>query len=240
MQPNMPPGMPPQMTPQQQALAASQMKKHSSLGLIIALVLFVLLFLGASGFGVWAFGERSTFKNDTDKIVAKEVQLAEQRVSTTKDAEFAEAAKRPTKSYKGPATFGSLELEYPRTWSAFITESTQSGTPVNGYLHPDFVPGVQSGTSFALRIEVEQKTYDSQLKSFDSKVRAGKLTVTPFRAEQVPDVLGARVEGEINNGQKNIMVLFPIRDKTLKISTESETFYKDFNDIILKSLKFVP
>ena len=108
------------------------------------------------------------------------------------------------------------------------------------YLHPDFVPGTQSGTSFALRIEVAQKTYDSELKQFDGKVRAGKVTVTPFRADLVQDVLGARVEGEINQGQKNIMVLFPVRDKTLKISTQSETFYKDFNEIILKTLKFVP
>lgn len=218
----------------------SQMKKHSSLGLIIALVLTVLLLLGAAGFGFWAYGERSKFKNDTDKIVAREVALAEQKVSTAKDAEFVEAEKRPTKAYKGPSTFGSIELEYPKTWSAFITESSQGNTPIDGYLHPDFVPGLQSGTQFALRVEVIQKSYDSEMKQFESKVRSGKVTVTPFRAELVPDVLGARIEGEVNQGQKNIMVLFPIRDKTLKISTESETFYKDFNDIILKTLKFVP
>lgn len=234
MQPNTPQGQP--FQPQTQ----SQMKKHTSLGLIITLVLFVLLFLGAAGFGLWAFSERGKFKNDADKIVAREVTLAEQKVSTAKDAEFTEKEKIPTKTYKGPATFGSIEVSYPKTWSAFITESGQGATPIDAYLHPDFVPGIQSGTSFALRVEVIQKSYDSEMKQFEGKVKSGKVTVTPFRAELVADVLGARVEGEINQGQKNIMVLFPIRDKTLKISTESETFYGDFNTIILKTLKFVP
>lgn len=239
MDPNQQAGVPPQGQPFQPQ-TQSQMKKHTSLGLIIALVLFVLLFLGAAGFGFWAFNERGKFKNDTDKIVAQEVALAEQKVSTAKDAEFVEAEKQPNKVYKGPATFGSIELAYPKTWSAFITETGQGGTPIDGYLHPDFVPGVQSGTQFALRVEVIQKSYDVEMKQFDSKVKAGKVTVTPFRAELVPEVLGARVEGEVNQGQKNVMVLFPIRDKTLKISTESETFYGDFNTIILKTLKFVP
>lgn len=228
-----------QMPPQPQS--ASQMKKnHASLGWIIAVVVLSLLLLGAVGFGYWAFKERSTYKNETDKIVAKEVALTEQRVSSEKDKQFLEDEKRPTRPYTGPSTFGSVQIEYPKTWSAFITESGTGGTPIDGYLHPNFVPGVQSGTQFALRLEVVQRTYDDVLKQFDSKVRQGKVSVSPFRADNVPDVLGARVEGEINQGQKNLMVLFPIRDKTLKISTESESFFKDFNDIILKTLKFVP
>lgn len=244
MQPNSPmvPGnMPPNGVMPPQPQSASQMKKqHISLGWIITTVVLLLLLLGVGGFAAWAFMERGKYKNDTDAIVAKEVALAEQRVSTAKDAEFVEAEKKPTKAYKGPSTFGSVELEYPKTWSAFITESGQGNTPIDGYLHPNFVPGTQSGTQFALRLEVVQRTYDDVLKQFDSKVRQGKVAVSPFRAEHVPDVLGARVEGEINQGQKNLMVLFPIRDKTLKISTESETFFKDFNEIILKTLKFVP
>ncbi|MBA3758643.1 hypothetical protein H0X10_03370 [Candidatus Saccharibacteria bacterium] len=233
-----PTGVQPGQEPFQQPQAASQMKKHFNV-LIIPLVLFVLFFFGALGFGVWAFGERNTFKNETDKIVAKEVVLTEQRVKSEKDKEFVESEKRPTKRYTGPALYGSVELEYPKTWSAFITEG-ESSTPIDGYLHPDFVPGTRSGTSFALRVEVVQRSYDSELKQYESKVKSGKLAITPFRAEQVPGVLGARVEGEINTGQKDIMVLFPLRDKTLKISTESETFYGDFNSIILKTLKFVP
>lgn len=227
-----------QMPPQPQSY--SQMKAHKPVGWIVTVSVLSVLLLGAIGFGVWAFMERDTYKNKTDQVVAKEVALAEQRVASEKDKEFQEKEKQPTKPYKGPSTFGSVEFNYPKTWSAHIDENGGGNAPINGYLHPDFVPGLKSGTAFALRVEVITDSYDSELKRFESKVKSGKVTVTPFRAERVPDVLGARVEGEINTGQKDIMVLFPIRDKTLKVSTESEPFYKDFNDIILKTLKFVP
>jgi len=36
------------------------------------------------------------------------------------------------------------------------------------------------------------------------------------------------------------MILLPLRDKTLKISTESQQFVGDFDNIILANLKFVP
>lgn len=236
MNPNQPQGSSPYG--QQPLQSASQMKKHFN-ALVIPLVVFILLFVVAAGFGIWAFSERNTYKFETDKIVAKEVELAEQRVATQKDKEFVEKEKIPTKSYRGPALYGSVELEYPKTWSAFITEGAGSA-PIDGYLHPDFVPGTKSGTAFALRVEVVQRSYDTELKQYEGKVRSGKVAITPYRAEKVPNVLGARVEGEINTGQKDIMILFPLRDKTLKISTESESFYGDFSNIILKSLTFVP
>lgn len=239
MNPNMPSGMQPMGQQPFQPRSASQNKRPFNT-LIIPLVIFILLFVAALSFGIWAFIERTKYKNETDKIVSKAVTLTEQQVSTAKDKEFTEAEKKPTKAYKGPATFGSVELEYPKTWGAYISESGQGSNPIDGYLHPNFVPDIDSGTAFALRVEVVQKTYDEVMKQFDSKVKSGKVTVIPFRAELVPDVLGARVEGEINKDQKGVMVVFPIRDKTLKISSQSETFFADFNAIILKSLKFVP
>lgn len=244
MNPNAPmtPGGLPPVAPQAsfQPQSASQMKANKPLGFIIAIVILSLLFVSALGFGIWAFMERGTYKDKTDQIVAKEVKLAETRVATEKDKLFIEEEKKPNKPYQGPSTFGSVEFSYPKTWSSHIDEKGDGNTPIDGYLHPNFVPGLKSGTAFALRIQVTTESYDAFLKSLDSRVRAGKITVTPYRAELVPDVLGARVEGEINTGQKDIMVVFPIRDKTLKVSTESETFYKDFNETILKTLKFVP
>lgn len=232
------PSIPPQAPFQPQS--ASQMKAQRPTGLIIAVVVTSVMLVGALGFAIWAFMERGTYKDKSDEIVAREVKLAEQRVSTEKDKQFVEEEKKPNKQYRGPSTFGSVEFSYPKTWSAHIDEKADGNTPISGFLHPDFVPGLKSGTAFALRIEVVTDSYDNVLKSLDSKVRSGKIAVTPYRAELVPDVLGSRVEGEVNTGQKNIVVLFPIRDKTLKVSTESETFYKDFNETILKTLKFVP
>jgi len=214
-------------------------KKHFN-KLIIPFILVLLLFMGASAFGLWAFSERATYKNDAQKLIDKQVAITKQAVATAKDKEFVEKEKIPTKAYTGPATFGSVEFNYPKTWSAYIDETGKGGTPLDGYLHPNFVPAIDSGTAFALRVQVSEKSYDEELKGLESDVKAGKVTVTPYRAEKVPDVLGSKIEGELNDGQKDIMVIFPLRDKTIKISTEAASFAGDFSNIILKSLKFVP
>lgn len=214
-------------------------KKHFN-KLIIPFVLTTLLLFGALAFGAWAFSERATYKNDAQKLIDKQVAIAKQAVSTAKDKEFVEKEKIPTKTYSGPATFGSVSFSYPKTWSAYIDETGKGGTPLDGYLHPSFVPAIDSGTAFALRVQVSEKSYDEELKNLESDVKAGKITVTPYRAEKVPDVLGSKIEGELNDGQKDIMVVFPLRDKTIKISTEAASFTGDFNSIILKSLTFVP
>jgi hypothetical protein len=215
-------------------------KGHSHLGWIIAISVTAFLLLAAIGFGIWAYTERDTYKTKSDEIVKREVDLAVQKNTSEKEKEFTEREKNPFKKYNSPSQFGSVSVTYPKTWAAFVTEKDNAQTHVDGYFHPNFVPGIDSGTSFALRIEVVNQSYDSQMKLLEAKVKSGKVKVTPFRAAKVPQVLGARIDGEINNGQKDSMVMFPIRDKTLKVYTETEQFLKDFNDIILPNLVFVP
>ena len=56
---------------------------------------------------------------------------------------------------------------------------------------------------------------------------------------------GVKLVGVINqtdnaSSQKGELVLLKVRDKTLKIYTESPDFIDDFNKVILSSLTFVP
>ncbi len=207
---------------------------------MIALVILVLLFLSASVFGIWAYSSRQDYKDNSDKKAAAAAQIATQQESTKKDNEFVEKEKSPVKTYQGPAAYGSLDISYPKTWSAYIVEADRSSMAVDGFFHPNFVPGVQSQTAYALRVRVSSQSYEQEMKQFDGKVKGGKVTVTPYVAKNVPSVTGARVDGEINVSQKGSMILLPLRDKTIIISTEAEQFVGDFNSIILPTLKFVP
>ncbi len=191
-------------------------------------------------FAFWAFAGRQDYKNKSDQKAAKAVETAKQQVSQEKDKEFAEKQKSPYEEYKGPSTYGSIDILYPKTWSGFVTETARSNVSIDGYFHPGVVPGIQSSTAFALRIQVTSQPYDEELKQFSAQATSGKVKVSPYKAPKVPNTLGARVEGEINNGQKGILILFPVRDKTLKISTESEQFRADFDNTILANLNFVP
>lgn len=227
--------------PPQAPVSASQMKAHRPIGLIVALVIFILGFLAMSGFAFWAFAQMQDYKNNVDEKVAAAVDSAVEETKDSKEKEFLERSKSPYKTYKGPGTFGAVELTYPRTWSAAVDENAPGTTTVTGFFHPDFVPGSRSETAFALRLEIMEQPYEKVLGSYDSDAKAGKVKVSPFKAARVPSVLGARIDGEVVKGFKGSAVLLPLRDKTIRISTySSQTFGKDFNDVVLKNLIFTP
>lgn len=215
-------------------------KSKSKLGLILTLVFFVLLSLSAIGFAAWAYASMQDYKNNSDEKSKAAVTVALKKEDTKKDNEFAEKEKSPYKIYQGPTAYGSVKITYPKTWAAYIEERDRNSTPVNGYFHPSFVPDTSGGTAFALRIEVTNRSYDQELKNFDSSVKTGKVTVRPFVAKNVPSVTGARVDGEIEKDKKGSMILLPLRDKTIKISTQAQQFVPDFDNIVLANLKFVP
>jgi hypothetical protein len=234
-------GVPQQQPPMQYGGMPVQLPKNGMNRLLIPLIISVLLFIIAVGFGVWAYSGMQDYKNNSDKKSAAAVEIAQQQTSSAKDKEFVEKEKNPLKEYKGPAAFGTIHVLYPKTWSAFVTESSSNGgTAIDGYMHPNFVPGLQSGTDFALRVKVVSKQYADELKQFEGKAKSGKVKISPYTAPKVSGVLGSRVDGEINTGQQDSMVLFPLRDKTIEISTESGQFKGDFDSIILANLTFVP
>lgn len=246
MPPN--PGLPPAGTPMQPQqplypqmnISASEQKKHHSWGLIITLIVFILGFLGSSGFAFWAYGKMQDYKNNVDKKVSIAVEDAVKTTEETKEKEFEERSKSPNKKYKGPATFGALEIIYPKTWSATVNEG-DSNVPVDGYFHPDFVPGPRSGTAFALKVEVRNKPYDKVLEEYDNEAKKGSVKVSPYKAPRVQSVLGARVDGEVEKGMIGSIVILPLRDKTIRITTLSyQSYGKDFDNVVLKNLIFTP
>lgn len=215
-------------------------QRDKPLGLIISLTLAVIFLLGAIGFGFWAYTNMQDYKDNSDQKVAAAVDVAVKEESAKKDAEFVEAEKKPNKTYTGPATFGSVNFSYPKTWSAFVTEN--NGSPnIDGYFHPNIVPGLQSGTGFALRVQVLESSYSGEVTKWQGQVKSGKVKVSAYKAPRMQAVTGTRVEGEIQNKLQGILVLLPLRDKTIAISTLSkDQFATDFDNIVLASFTFEP
>ena len=221
----------------------SGMKKldqQGSTGLLIALIVAILLLFGSLGFGLWAFGSQQNYKNNTDQIVATQVKIAVDKNSTFKDNQFAEAQKSPLKTYNGPSTYGSIVMQYPKTWSAYVDSTNQGGAPIDGYFNPDIVPGTDSGSTYALRLQVTADSYDSELQQIDSAVQSGDVTVKPYSFANVKGVVGVRVDGKISDTVQGTMILMPLRDKTIKLWTETNQFQTDFNTYVLPNFKFSP
>lgn len=204
------------------------------------LIGLVFLLLASSAFGVWAFMGRADYKNNSDKKSAAAVVIAKEKQKAIDDASFLEKEKQPYETFDGPSEFGSIKIVYPKTWELYVDIKTAgSGTSVDGYAHPGYVPGVQSDTAFALRFQVLGSDYDGFLKQYESGAKNATVAVSPFRAELVNTVLGSRIDGQITTKRTGSVVLLPLRDKTLKIWTESTAYTADFNEI-LKNLTFSP
>lgn len=209
--------------------------------LLVPLIIAVMFFLAAGGFGFWAFASRQDYKNNSDQkaaAAAAKQQTATQAADATK---YAEDAKKPFDTYIGPAAYGNITVNYPKTWSAYVIENDTGGNPVNGYFHPGFVPSVtNTANNFALRVQLVQSSYDSVVQQYKSALTASQVTIQPYTLPKVPSVVGVRVEGQIQPRKQGVMIVLPLRNMTLQIWTESNDFKADLDTNILPNLSFVP
>jgi hypothetical protein len=224
------------------------MQKRSEAGSsatwVILFTVMTILFVSSASFGVWAFIQRSDYKNNSDKKAAAAVAAAEDVQKAKLEADFAEREKSPFRDYHGSSTFGSVSFQYPKTWSAYVDQSSSSSQSVDGYFYPLVVPGIQSKSAFSLRIQVVQQQYDQVLQQYQSQITSGKLRAVAFKPPKLAGdatvLPGTKLDGALDSTKQGSMVLMKVRDKTLKIWTESHDFTSDFNNTILATLTFSP
>jgi hypothetical protein len=209
--------------------------------LVIPIVLLALLFIGAVAFGFWAFQSRQDYKNNSDQKVQAAVVIAKQQESTSKDKEFTEKEKSPLRTYTGPSAYGSVSIQYPKTWSAYIADDSGSDPYVDGYFYPGVVPNITNDkAAFAVRVQVVQQSYSETLNQFQSQVESGTVKVSAYKSAKVPNVVGSRIDGQIEADKNGVMILLPLRDKTLKLWTNASQFQPDFETYVLPNFSFAP
>jgi hypothetical protein len=215
-------------------------QQGSSTGWLIAFIISTFLFVGVAIFGFWAFSERNDYKNNTDAKVVAAVEEAQQQTSAAKTKEFEEKEKNPYRTYVGPGAYGSISISYPKTWSAYVDETSTGASIIDGYYNPATVPAIQSKANFALRVQVITQSYTQIVTTLSQQLKNGKFKMVPYRADKVPSVTGVRVDGEVSPGKQGSLIILPVRDKTLKIWSEAPEFVKDLDAIVLPNLTFVP
>lgn len=199
--------------------------------LLIPLILSVLVIIGL-GFSTYVYYQNYIDNRDNvDKKIATAVEQAEEVQRAELNKEFSEREKLPNKSYTSPSIYGSVKLTFPKTWSRYVDDS---GTILDFYAHPNVVPS--SGVNYALRMNISSKKFATELRSYDSQVKKGDLKASSIT---VSGTTGTRLDGLLKKEQSGIMVIFPLRDKTLKVWTENTDYFSDF-EAVLKHLSFVP
>lgn len=201
--------------------------------LLIPLILAVVVLLVTSALSVSYYTKYTQQRDENQPIIDKAVSDAEGAQKTKLEAEFTEREKLPTKSYTTPSELGSVKLTFPKTWSSYVVHTSSS--TLDYYGHPNYVPS--TGVNYALRMSILSRAFSNELKSYDSIVKKGDLNASAIRAS---GVTGTRLDGFLEKDKEGSMVIFPLRDKTLKIWTESKDYRSDFDNIVLKNLTFSP
>jgi hypothetical protein len=235
------------MYPQQSSQPVSYNSDNSSSGggakNLIIIILLVILLAASLGFGGWAYSQMLSYKNDTNKKIDAAVAAA--KTAQAKEVQDA-FDKANTKQFQGSSTYGSVSFSYPKTWSAYVDTSSTS-EPISAYFHPDQVPGINSRAAYSLRVELVSSDYSQALQQFSGFIKQGTVTSKAFLPPKLNGIGNAQpgtlLSGQINSAdstQRGEMLIIRVRDKTLKISTQSNDYLNDFNNIILSSLTFAP
>lgn len=201
--------------------------------LLIPLILVGIISVGFAGATIKFYNDFTDQRDNNQPKIEAAVDEATTQQKQQLEAEFTEREKQPYKTITGPSEFGSVRLTFPKTWSSYVE---QGGTvDYDFYSHPNYVP--EENVNYALRMSVVQGNFADEVEEYDNQVEEGELRARSIR---ISGVTGTRLDGFLEKDQEGSMVLFPLRDKTLRVWTESKNFRKDFDNIILKHLSFVP
>lgn len=211
--------------------------KHEEGGaslLLIAVIILGLTTVVFGGLSIWAYTQyqaKSTDVNGQIKVAVVEAEKAQQEIDEKK---FAEREKEPNRDFVGPDDYGRVTFKYPKTWSVYIASDPTKGGKYEAYLHPVTVPKVSATEQFALRVTVEERDYDQVIESYKSKVNNGDLASSATTSQ---GNTGTRYDGNFSENIRGSAVVYKIRDKTLTIRTDANTFKPDF-DALIKTVTF--
>ena len=205
----------------------------ASIFAIIALVILVLVF---GSFGIWAYVNYIDQKQNVDEKIDVATAEAVKKNSEELQAQVEAKEKEPMRQFAGPSDYGRLTFDYPKTWSVYQATDVSKGGGVTyeAYLNPISVPPVSDTQKFAIRIKIEQKTYDESVADFSGQIEDGTLKSSVY---QDGSHTGTRLEGNFNEDIYGTAILMKMRDRTLTIRTDGDVFKNDF-EALLKTVKF--
>lgn len=219
-------------------------KNHTPWWVWLIVGVLSLLVIGAAGFAFWAFGERQDYKNNTDQKIAVAEEATRQKTTEENNKQFAEEAKNPLRPYTGPAEFGSISLQYPKTWSGYVDTASSGSAAFTALFHPGVVPA-QTGKSgsraaVALKVEVLNREYSTIVKQRESLVRNGELSASAYAFPKQENQIGTKFVGKLSSDLNGTELIVPLRDKTLIVTTETDQYLNDFTTYILPNFNFEP
>lgn len=209
-------------------------KRHSWVE-TVALVFACLIAITFAGLFIWKYMEWDSVKTDVDGQIDAAVAIAVSENTTKLENEFTEREKYPYKTFSGPADYGSLSFEYPKTWNVYIAKDAATGGDFEAYFNPGEVQPVSTTTINALRVTIQNQSFDSVVRSYDNAIKNGTLSIS---TRNIGSAVANIYTGQITRDMRGVIAIFKIRDKTVTLRTDAELFADEFYKL-LDTITFV-
>lgn len=233
MQPAPQPGYAP-IQPASVPPIAPRPRKTSKVWIILTIV-FILLTLGGAGAAVWAFMNYNEQKATVDSQVTAAVATAVKKEQDDAAAHLLEVENTPNRLFTGPSDYGNLSFNYSKLWSTYVAKDALKGGNYEAYFNPVSVPPVAPAERYALRVTIVEQDYDQVLNTYQNLVTSGQLQSSAYKVDETTS--GTRLDGNFTKDIRGSAIIFKIRDKTVTLRTDAETF-REYFDALIKTIKF--
>jgi Flp pilus assembly protein TadG len=226
----------PTPTPQ---VPVSKPSRKISLHLILTIFLFIgMLLFGA--LAVIAYNDSQTIHQTLDERTAAAKSAASEAQKKIDDEANRKANELPYKTYSAAAIDGGFQIQIPKSWSIYVGRNTTGATQLDLLANPDEVTvNLQTGgiNTQALDVTLYRRSQQDVVKGYNDKIKAKKLS---SKGITVSGISGTWLEGSIDDQRHTgVVVIIPVRDKTMVFSTEDMKYIDEFKKI-LDSAKIVP
>ena len=211
-------------------ITRNRSERGSVNGWMVGTIGCLILFLIAGSLAIWAYMQYSREKSDVDSKVAIKVAEGKREQAEFDWRKYSDEAKNLRVEFVGPTEYGRVSFMYTKTWSVYIANDGSDRGDYKAYFHPISVPPITNKNSrFALRLEIINKNMDTVLNEYQSRLKKGELTSS---STEFNGISATRIDGTFEKELRGSVVLMKVRDKTIRFSTDADTFKPDFQTIL--------
>lgn len=241
---NVPPTQPngayqvgPSGMPMVQQVQVAPEPKKDIVGLVKTIVIIIVSLIAVTFIGlfIWMSLQYSEASSDVQGQIDTAVAKAKDEQAAKMEAEFLEREKYPYKVFSGPADYGQLTFEYPKTWSVYVEAAANAGGDFKAYFNPIQVDAVGDDTINALRVTIRNKGFDEVVTEYQRLMdrKDSGLTMEATTIGVNNNITANRYTGKIpNTDLSGYIVIFKIRDKTVILQTDSVLFAEEYNKLL--------
>lgn len=187
-----------------------------------------------------AYRDNTYIHTNLNILNAKAAQEAADEQKKLDDAAYIKANQLPFRTYTAEPVNGGFQLQIPKNWSLYAGNNTTALTQLDLASSPDVVvvnSGPNAVNTHAFHLQLRKASAASINKTFEARLKKKTLT---SRGVIVSGIQGTWFEGTIDDQRHNgVVVVLPVRDKTMVISTETRNYLDEFNKI-LSTAKIIP